>query len=71
MAKDKQLNPGDERFTDPLDLEEVGSTNDSGSSMDWETGWRDAADGEPEDKPEMSDDWRAGHRDYHRLSTDE
>lgn len=35
MAKDKQLNPGDKRFTDPLDLEEVGSTNDIGSSINW------------------------------------
>ena len=71
MAKDKQLDPGQERFPDPLELEEVGSTTDSGSSMDWGTGWRASGNGEPEDKPGMSDDWRAGHRDYHRLSTDE
>ena len=38
MAKDKQLDPGQERFSDPLELEEVGSTTDSGSSMDWGTG---------------------------------
>ena len=71
MAKIKGLkNPGDARFTDDLEFEEVGSTTGTGSSVDWGTGWRAAADGEPEDKPGMTDDWRAGHRDFHRLSTD-
>ena len=72
MAKDKERipQPGDGRFSEDVKLVKVGSTT-GGNSMDWGTGWRAAADGEPEDKPGMSDDWRAGHRDFHRLSTDE